>query len=331
MVCKKKNSNIYTFLPPRAGIKNPLLSSSCTLSLTLTQYFPTTPLERTLIQAFLISNLSRSFQTNLFHTILHKLSTMLYLNSRTAATTVFALLSLINSITALPTHPHPTSQSPPGKLDPSTIKIHLDGHSIGSSYPPRYDESGSPTSGQLKAFLAGKYGPESATKLLLTPPRQKKTAATATPTTTTTVTTAASYRKGRSRILVDRNDDNKNESSSDNTNKDNNKKSKDETPLVRIFTNGAFLPFTPEEGQEFLLLQKAQGQVPPKVVVDKTIKEIHEDNLKKSSVYNKTRICEKSGDWCKLPPPGSLLIVGPGVGPCTYYKADEKKISYTTC
>ena len=256
---------------------------------------------------------------------------MLYLNSRTAATTAFALLSLINTITALPTVPHPTSQSPPGKLDPSTIKIHLDEQTIGSSYPPRYDQSGSPSSGLLKAFLAGKYGSEYATKLLLTPSGQTETAATAAPTTTTTAITTAAWRKGRNRILVDRNDD-KNESSSDNNN-NNNKKSKDETPLVRIFTNGAFLPFTTEESQQFLLLQKAQGQEPPKVVIDETSSDIEDqDDKKKFSVYNKTRRCQKSEEeWCKLPPPGTLLIVGPGVGPCTYYKAVEKIISYTPC
>lgn len=258
---------------------------------------------------------------------------MLYLNSRTAATTAFALLSLINAITALPTVPHPTSQSPPGKLDPSTIKIHLDEQTIGSSYPPRYDQSGSPTSGQLKAFLAGKYGSEYATKLLLTPSGQTKTAATAAPTTTTTTITTAAWRKGRYRILVDRNDDKNESSSNNNNNNDNdNKKSKDETPLVRIFTNGAFLPFTTEESQQFLLLQKAQGQEPPKVVIDETISDIEDqDDKKKFSVYNKTRRCQKSKEWCKLPPPGSLLIVGPGVGPCTYYKAVEKIISYTPC
>lgn len=257
---------------------------------------------------------------------------MLNLNSRTAATTAFALFFLINTITALPTVPHPTSQAPPGKLDPSTIRIHLDEQTIGSSYPPRYDQTGSPPSGQLKAFLAGKYGPERATKLLLTPSGQTKTEPTADPTTTTTITTAAHYRKGRNRLL-DRSDD-KNESS------DNNKTNKDETPLVRIFPNGAFSPFTAEESQQFLLLQQAQGQEPPKVVVgdgasppiraSEKISEGGKDS-KEGSVYNKSRRCEKTGQWCKLPQQGSVLIAGPGIGACTYYKEDWKIISYTPC
>lgn len=257
---------------------------------------------------------------------------MLNLNSYTAATSAFALLFIINTITALPTVPHPTSQSPPGKLDPSTIKIHLDEQTIGSSYPPRYDLLGSPPSGQLKAYLVGKYGPDCATKLLLTPSGQTKTASMAAPTTTTTTTAAAHHGKGRNRLL-DRSDD-KNESS------DNNKKSKDETPLVRIFPNGAFSPFTTEESQQFLLLQQAQGQVPPKVVVGdgayppicapESISAGGKDS-KEDSVYNKSRRCEKTGQWCKLPQEGSVLIAGPGIGACTYYKEEGKIISYTPC
>lgn len=331
----KKKSNIYEQIykePPSLLVSHPL-------SLSL-KYFPTAPIERTLTHAFLTSNPSRSFQTNLFHTILHKLSTMLSLNSCTAATTAFAILFLISPITALPTVPHPTSQAPPGKLDPSTIRIHLDEQTIGSSYPPRYDVSGSPASGQLKAFLAGKYGPEYATKLLLTPSGQTKTAATAAPTAaaTTTITTAADYRKGRNHLL-DRNVDRKESS-------DNNKNSKDETPLVRIFPNGAFSPFSTEESQEFLILQKSQGQEPPKKVVASPSSPIRgappekkkkiseggsQKDSKEGSVYNKSRRCEKTGQWCKLPQEGSVLIAGPGIGACTYYKEDGKIISYTPC
>lgn len=274
---------------------------------------------------------------------------MLNLNSCTAATTAFALLFLINTITALPTVPHPTSQSPSGKLDPSAIKIHLDEQTIGSSYPPRYGLSGSPPSGQLKAYLVGKYGPECATKLLLTPSGQTKTAPTAAPTTApttaTTTTSAAHHGKGRNR-LFDRSND-KNESSDTTTTTTNNNNSinninnsKDETPLVRIFPNGAFSPFTTEESQQFLLLQQAQGQEPPKVIVGdgasppirapESISEGGKES-KEGSVYNKSRRCEKSGQWCKLPQEGSVLIAGPGIGACTYYKEEGKIISYTPC
>lgn len=327
--------------PPRPPL---LVSLPLSLSLSISQNtFPTAPIERPHTHKLFLHQIVRDHsKTNIFHTILHKLSTMLNLNSCTAATTAFALLFLINTITALPTVPHPTSQSPPGKLDPSTIKVHLNEQTIGSSYPPRYDVSGSPPSGQLKAYLVGKYGPECATKLLLTPSGQTKTALEAAPTTTTTTTTIVAYHgKGRNRLL-DRSDD-KHESSDTNNNKNNknNKNSKDETPLVRIFPNGAVSPFTTEESQQFLLLQKAQGQEPPKVVVvgdgasppiraPESISEGSKDS-KEGSVYNKSRRCEKSGQWCKLPQEGSALIAGPGIWPCTYYKEEGKVISYTPC
>lgn len=48
-------------------------------------------------------------------------------------------------------------------------------------------------------------------------------------------------------------------------------------------------------------------------------------------MYNKSRRCEKTGQWCKLPQEGSVLIAGPGIGACTYYKEDGKIISYTPC
>lgn len=256
---------------------------------------------------------------------------MLNLNSYTAATTAFALLTLINTITALPTVPHPASQSPAGKLDPSTIRIHLDEQKIGSSYPPRYDLFASPASEQLKVYRAAEYGPECATKLLLTPSGHKKTAPTVVPTDTPI--TVAQYRKGRNR-LHDRSDG-KNESSDKSNNN-----SKDETPLVRIFPNGTFSPFTTEESQQFLLLQQAQGQRPPKVVVGdgatppirapESISEGDKDS-KEGSVYNKSRRCEKTGQWCKLPQEGSVLIAGPGIGACTYYKEEGKIILYTPC
>lgn len=257
---------------------------------------------------------------------------MLNLNSYTAATTAFALLVLINTITALPTIPHPTSQSPPSKLDPSIIRIHLDEQTIGSPYPP-YDLLGSHSSGQLKAYLVGKYSPECATKLLLTLSGQTKTAPTAAPTTTTATTTFAHNGKGRNRLL-DRSDD-KNEYS------DNNNKSKDETPLVRILPNGSFSPYTAEESQQFLLLQQSQGQEPSKVVVvsdgaspsiraPESISEGGRES-KDGSVYNKSRRCNRTGQWCKLPQEGSVMIAGPGIRACTYYKEEGRIISYIPC
>lgn len=261
---------------------------------------------------------------------------MLNLNSYTAASTAFALLLLINTITALPTVPHPNSQSPAGKLDPSTIRIHLDEKTIGSSYPPSYDLFSSPPSEQLKAYLVAEYGPECATNFLSKPSGQTKTASTVVPTTTPT--TAAYYGKGRSR-LQDRSND-KNGSSDNNNNNNSNSISKDETPLVRIFPNGAFSPFTTEESQQFLLLQQAQGQGPPKVVAGdgasppigapESISEGSKDS-KEDSVYNRSRRCEKTGQWCKVPREGSVLIAGPGIRACTYYKEEGKIISYTLC
>ena len=258
---------------------------------------------------------------------------MLNLNSYTAASTALALLLLINTITALPTIPHPKAQSPAGKLDPSTIKIHLDEQTIGSSYPPRYDLFSSHPSEQLKAYMVAEYGPECATNILSRPSGQTKTAPAVVPTTTPT--TATYYGKGRNR-LQDRSND-KNDSSDINNN---NSIGKDETPLVRIFPNGAFSPFTTEESQQFLLLQQAQGQGPPKVVAGdgasppigapESISEGGKDS-KEDSVYNRSRRCEKTGPWCKMPQKGSVLIAGPGIRACTYYKEEEKIISYTLC
>lgn len=295
----------------------------------------------------------------------------------------FALLLLINTITALPTVPHPNSQPADGKLDPSTNKIPLDaqpgfrypsGLGLGIAPPsekwkahmverygpecaakffwayygrrkttttvvPATEAPSSATpSEKLKAKLVERYGPECAAKILLASSGQTKKSTT-TPTGAAPTATAAPPH-GKKIRHHRRSDDDKNESSPNN-----NKKKKDESPLVRIFPDGNFSPFTTEESQQFLLLllqQQSQGQKPPTKVVaggapstppraSESINEGGRKDSKEGSVYNKSRKCENNGQWCKLPQEGSVLITGPGIEACTYYKEEGKMISYTSC
>lgn len=298
----------------------------------------------------------------------------------------FALLLLINTITALPTVPHPNSQPADDKLDRSINKIPLDaqpgfrypsGLGLGDAAPsekwkahmverygpecaakffwsyygprkttntlvPATEAPSSATpSERLKAKLVERYGPECAAKILSASSGQTKKTTT-TPTGAAPTATAAP-RHGKKISHHRRSDDDKEESSHNNNN-NNNKKKKDETPLVRIFPDGNFSPFTTEESQQFLLLlqQQSQGKKPPKVVVGggapsppslapESINEEGRKDSKEGSVYNKSRKCENNGQWCKLPQEGSVLITGPGIEACTYYKEEGKIISYTPC
>ena len=294
----------------------------------------------------------------------------------------FALLLFINSITALPTVPHPNSQPADGKLDRSTNKIPLDAQP-GFRYPSGLGLSVDPPPEKWKAHMVERYGPECAAKFFGAYYGPRKTTTTVAPATeapssatpseklkaklgerygrecaakilsassgqtkktTTTPTGAAPTATaapphGKKISHHRRSDDDKKESSHSN-----NKKKKDETPLVRIFPDGNFSPFTIEESQQFLLLlhQQSQGQKPPKVVVGggapsqpslalESINEEGRKDSKEGSVYNKSRKCENNGQWCKLPQEGSVLITGPGIEACTYYKEEGKIISYTPC
>lgn len=258
---------------------------------------------------------------------------MLDLKSSTAATTAFTLLLLINTITALPTVPHPNAQSADGKLDSSTNKIPLDAQP-GFRYPVGVHLDVAPPSEEWKADMVEIYGPDSTAKIFSASSGQMKTTTTSTGPGLTTTTAASPHGKDISHHR--RSDDD------DDDNNNNNKKEKDETPLVRIFPDGNFSPFTTEESQQLLLLlQQAQGQNPPKVVAGGTpaqpprapesIDEEGRKDSKEGSVYNKSRRCENNGQWCKLPQEGSVLIAGPGIRACTYYKEEGKIVSHTSC
>lgn len=196
---------------------------------------------------------------------------------------------------------------------------------------------------KLKAKLVERYGPECAAKILSASSGQTKKSTTTTTATGAAPTATAAPPHGKKISHQRRSDDDKNESSPNNNNKK--KKKKDESPLVRIFPDGNFSPFTTEESQQFLLLllqQQSQGQKPPKKVVGggapsptprapESINEGGRKDSKEGSVYNKSRKCENNGQWCKLPQEGSVLITGPGIEACTYYKEEGKIISYTSC
>ena len=111
-------------------------------------------------------------------------------------------------------------------------------------------------------------------------------------------------------------------------------------PIIRIFPNGSFSTFTPEQTNEFYILRKAQGEGPdprdPPVEhpaplgIDQTPKP-----SKEPSLYDQYRICNSSGEWCSLPlKEGSTLLAGIGIGSCTYYEEDGlwgKTITYHAC
>lgn len=112
-----------------------------------------------------------------------------------------------------------------------------------------------------------------------------------------------------------------------------------DVPLVRIFPNGSFSPFTPEEMIEFYILRNAQGQGPdlrdPPLEhpappgVEQTPKP-----SKEGSVYDESRTCDSSGEWCKMPVEGSQLIAGIGIGSCTYFEPEGmwgKTVTYLAC
>lgn len=112
-----------------------------------------------------------------------------------------------------------------------------------------------------------------------------------------------------------------------------------DVPLVRIFSNGSFTPFTTEETIEFYILRNAQGQgpdprdpplehpAPPGV-------EQEPKPSKEGSVYDESRTCDSSGEWCKMPVEGSQLIAGIGIGSCTYFEPEGiwgKTVTYLAC
>lgn len=308
---------------------------------------------------------------------------MLYLKS------AFALLFLINTITALPTVPHPDSQPADGKLDRSTNKIPLEAQP-GFRYPLGLDPGVAPPPEKLKAHMVERYGPECAAKFFGAYYGPRKTTTRVVPATEAPSSVTASERlkarlvqrygrecaakilstsSGQTKKTTPRrsgaaptataapphdkkishrrrssDDEDKKESSHKNNN---NNKKKDETPLVRIFPDGNFSPFSTEESRQFLLLlvqhQSQGGQKAAKVVaggsgapspaslVFERIDQEGRKDSKEGSVYNKSRKCEKNGQWCKLPQEGSVLITGPGIEACTYYKEEGKIISYTPC
>lgn len=112
-----------------------------------------------------------------------------------------------------------------------------------------------------------------------------------------------------------------------------------DVPLVRIFPNGTFSPFTTEETIEFYILRNAQGQgpdprdpplehpAPPGV-------ELEPKPSKEGSVYDESRTCDSSGEWCNMPVEGSQLIAGIGIGSCTYFEPEGiwgKTVTYLAC
>lgn len=112
-----------------------------------------------------------------------------------------------------------------------------------------------------------------------------------------------------------------------------------DVPLVRIFPNGSFSPFTTEETIEFYILRNVQGQGPdlrdPPLEhpappgVEQTPKP-----SKEGSVYDESRTCDSSGEWCNMPVEGSQLIAGIGIGSCTYFEPEGiwgKTVTYLAC
>lgn len=254
---------------------------------------------------------------------------MLNLKSSTAATTAFTLLLLINNITALPTVRHQNLQSASGKPDPSINKIPLEAQP-GFRYPVGPELDAALPLEKWKANMVERYGPESTTKILSASSGQTKTKKTSAGPALS-ITAATSH--GKEIVHHSRSDDNHGSSNNNN----NNNKEKDETPLVRIFLDGNFSPFTTEESQRFLLLlhQKlpkvvGAGSYPPHA--PESINEVGRMDSKESSVYNKSRRCENNGQWCRLPQEeGIVLIAGPGIRACTYYKEEGKIISNIPC
>lgn len=110
-------------------------------------------------------------------------------------------------------------------------------------------------------------------------------------------------------------------------------------PLVRIFPNGSFSPFTTEETIEFYILRNAQGQGPD--VRDPPLEHPAPPGVeqtpkpsKEGSVYDESRTCDSSGEWCKMPVEGSELIAGIGIGSCTYFEPEGiwgKTVTYLAC
>lgn len=112
-----------------------------------------------------------------------------------------------------------------------------------------------------------------------------------------------------------------------------------DVPLVRIFPNGSFSPFTTEETIEFYILRNAQGQGPD--VRDPPLEHPAPPGVeqtpkpsKEGSVYDESRTCDSSGEWCKMPVEGSELIAGIGIGSCTYFEPEGiwgKTVTYLAC
>lgn len=255
---------------------------------------------------------------------------MLNLKSSNAAATAFTLLLFINNITALPTVPHPNLQSADGKLD-STTKI-----------PVEAQLDRTPLLEKSKINVVECFNPYCKLKIPSAPSDQTKTTTMTSAGPGPTTTTAATSH-GKAILHHSRSDDNDHHDHHGSSNDNNNKKKKkrDETPLIRIFPDGKFSPFTTEESQRFLLLLR---QNPPKVVgadsyppraPESIIKAVGgRKDSKESSVYNKSRRCENNnGQWCRLPQTeeGIVLIAGPGIRACTYYKEEGKIISHIPC
>lgn len=112
-----------------------------------------------------------------------------------------------------------------------------------------------------------------------------------------------------------------------------------DVPLIRIFPNGSFSPFTSEETIEFYILRNAQGQGPD--VRDPPLEHPAPPGVeqtpkpsKEGSVYDESRTCDSSGEWCKMPVEGSELIAGIGIGSCTYFEPGGiwgKTVTYLAC
>lgn len=112
-----------------------------------------------------------------------------------------------------------------------------------------------------------------------------------------------------------------------------------DVPLVRIFPNGSFTPFTTEETIEFYILRNDQGQGPD--VRDPPLEHPAPPGVeetpkpsKERSVYDQSRTCDSSGEWCDMPVEGSQLIAGIGIGSCTYFEPEGiwgKTVTYIAC
>lgn len=112
-----------------------------------------------------------------------------------------------------------------------------------------------------------------------------------------------------------------------------------DVPLVRIFPNGSFSPFTPEETFEFYILRSAQGQGPDmrdpplEHPAPPGVEQIPKPS-REGSVYDESRTCDSSGEWCKMPVEGSELVAGIGIGSCTYFEPEGiwgKTVTYLAC